>query len=196
MILSMIGIAGSYALWMISRNFTIFVLARIVGGISKGNVSLSTAIVADVSPPEKRGKGMALIGIAFSVGFLIGPLIGAFFSKQARKNEEMFFAAPAMFALMLALLDVMFLFVFMKETLPIDKRAKDAGASLKTAISKYVNPVSLFRFEAVQGASPKDKAAMQGYGLVYFLYLFFYSGLEFTLTFLTHNRFNYDSLQQ
>ena len=41
-----------------SQNFTLFVIARIVGGISKGNVGISTAIVADVCPPERRGKGM------------------------------------------------------------------------------------------------------------------------------------------
>lgn len=50
--------AFSYVLWALSRDFTVFVIARIVGGISKGNVSLSTAVVADVAPPEKRSKGM------------------------------------------------------------------------------------------------------------------------------------------
>ena len=43
-----------------------------------GNVSLSTAIVTDVSTPATRGKGMALIGVAFSLGFLFGPMIGQF----------------------------------------------------------------------------------------------------------------------
>ena len=46
---------------MLSDNFTLFVIARIIGGVSKGNVSLSTAIVTDVSTPEKRGKGMVSI---------------------------------------------------------------------------------------------------------------------------------------
>ena len=41
-----------------------------------------------------------------------------------------------------------------------------------------------------------DVGEMRRIGLVYFLYLFFYSGLEFTLTFLTHNRFSYDSMKQ
>jgi len=45
-------------LWAVSHNFTLFVIARIIGGLSKGNVSLSTAIVADILPQEKRGKGM------------------------------------------------------------------------------------------------------------------------------------------
>lgn len=48
----------SYFLWSISYDFTIFVLARIVGGISKGNVSLSMAIVTDLSSVSNRGAGM------------------------------------------------------------------------------------------------------------------------------------------
>lgn len=53
-----IGVAASYALWAVSHNFTLFVIARIIGGLSKGNVSISTAVIADIFPPEKRGKGM------------------------------------------------------------------------------------------------------------------------------------------
>ena len=45
-------------MWAVSHNFTLFVIARIIGGISKGNVSIATAVVADVLPQEKRGKGM------------------------------------------------------------------------------------------------------------------------------------------
>ena len=56
-----VGVAASYVLWMLSDSFTLFVIARIIGGVSKGNVSLSTAIVTDVSTPEKRGKGMVSI---------------------------------------------------------------------------------------------------------------------------------------
>ena len=50
--------ALSYGIWAVSHSFILFVLARIVGGISKGNISLSTAIVTDVTTPEKRSKGM------------------------------------------------------------------------------------------------------------------------------------------
>jgi MFS family permease len=82
MILTSLGIAVSYAVWALSHNFTIFVIARIIGGMSKGNISLSYAIVSDVTSAEKRTRGMALIGVAFSVGFLAGPLIGAYFSHR------------------------------------------------------------------------------------------------------------------
>ena len=50
--------ALSYALWAVSHSFIVFVVARIVGGLFKGNVSLSTAIVTDVTSPEKRSNGM------------------------------------------------------------------------------------------------------------------------------------------
>lgn len=52
------GICASYVFWALSKNFTIFILARIVGGISKGNVGLSMAVIADVSSVKTRGRGM------------------------------------------------------------------------------------------------------------------------------------------
>ena len=55
--------AASYVVWALSHNFTLFVIARIIGGLSKGNISLSTAIVADILPSDKRGKGMVRIVI-------------------------------------------------------------------------------------------------------------------------------------
>ncbi|CAH1792101.1 unnamed protein product [Owenia fusiformis] len=195
LLLNMLGIALSYALWAISNNFTMFVIARIVGGISKGNVSLSTAVVTDVSTRKTRGRGMAMVGIAFSIGFLIGPLIGAYFAKRVREQEELFFLGPALFALTLAIIDIVFIAVCFKETLPAEKRASSMASSVQE-VSYLINPVSLFNFSAVQTNTPQDLKAMRQIGGVYFAYLLLYSGLEFTLTFLTHNTFNYDSMQQ
>lgn len=45
-------------IWLKATTFSLFVWARIIGGLSKGNVSLSMAIVTDVYIPEKRGRGM------------------------------------------------------------------------------------------------------------------------------------------
>ena len=88
MMFCLIGITMSYLLWALSCNFTIFVLARFVGGISKGNISLSMAIISDVTSPKTRGKAMALVGIAFSIGFVVGPMIGAFFAWISSNNRE------------------------------------------------------------------------------------------------------------
>lgn len=196
MLMSLVGICLSYVLWVFSKNFTIFVLARIVGGISKGNVSLSTAIVTDVSTAANRGKGMAMVGIAFSVGFLLGPLIGAYFAMKAKeRQDDLFFVSPALCALTLSVLDIIFVLYCLKETLPENKRASSMGSHLQEAYD-LINPVSLFKFTAVSRVNSTDLVNMRKIGLAYFLYLFFYSGLEFTLTFLTHNRFQYNSMQQ
>ncbi|XP_010210833.1 PREDICTED: major facilitator superfamily domain-containing protein 10-like, partial [Tinamus guttatus] len=57
-LVTVMGLIASYALWAASRTFGIFLLSRIIGGISKGNVSLSTAIIADLRSPKARSKGM------------------------------------------------------------------------------------------------------------------------------------------
>ncbi|XP_076461453.1 major facilitator superfamily domain-containing protein 10-like [Babylonia areolata] len=194
MLLCMVGVAASYVLWMVSDSFTLFVVARVIGGISKGNVSLSTSIVTDVSTPEKRGKGMALVGIAFSIGFVFGPSIGAMFSFMD-KDSEKFYVLPAIFCIVLAVADILFLYVFLPETLPEKSRSKTSSCVLSSAF-QLINPVSLFQFASVKIRSQADKQCVQNIGVVYFLYLYIYSGMEFTLPFLMHNRFNYNSMQQ
>lgn len=59
-----------------------------------------------------------------------------------------------------------------------------------------INVKELFNFTSVTNLSMKDRNELTQLGRVYFVYLFIYSGLEFTLTFLTHHVFNYTSMQQ
>ena len=53
-----VGIAASYALWALADSFALFVLARAIGGVSKANVSLATAVMADVTDVSTRTKAM------------------------------------------------------------------------------------------------------------------------------------------
>ncbi|KAG8266737.1 Major facilitator super domain-containing protein 10 [Homalodisca vitripennis] len=192
----LVGIACSYVLWALSHSFAVFVLARVVGGISKGNVSLSMAIITDVSTTATRGFGMALVGIAFSIGFIVGPVIGAMFARwaQTQAGHSDWFTVPAMFALSLAVIDVLFVVLCFQETLPKNKRAS-ITQSLSQA-SAYISIPALFNFTAVTGLSHNDSKELTMLGLVYFVYLFLYSGLEFTITFLTHLTFGFTSMQQ
>ena len=63
----------SYAVWTVAFSFEVFLIARVIGGLSHGNVSLSTAIVADVTPPKskQRARGMvcSLCRLLFAVLF-------------------------------------------------------------------------------------------------------------------------------
>lgn len=101
-----------------SSNFLIFVVARFVGGLSKGNISLSMAIITDVSDEKNRGRAMALVGIAFSLGFIIGPMIGATFAMLSDKTTNQWSFYPALLALILAIGDILFITLCLRETLP------------------------------------------------------------------------------
>jgi MFS family permease len=94
MLISNLGAAGSYALFAVASGMggttgLLWILAsRIFAGICGANLSVASAYIADISPPEKRTARMGLIGMAFGLGFTFGPALGAFaieifHSKQA-----------------------------------------------------------------------------------------------------------------
>ena len=76
LILSQAGTALSFLILGLSRNFTVMLLARMLDGASGGNILVAQAYVADVTKPENRSRGMGLIGMAFGLGFVLGPLLG------------------------------------------------------------------------------------------------------------------------
>lgn len=197
LILTTLGLMSSYAVWAVSRSFSMFLLFRVIGGICKGNVSLCTAIVADLPCPKARNRGMAMIGIAFSLGFTVGPLLGAYFALSSRVAESVFYQTPALLALAFSAADLLFIWLALPETLTVDVKVKSSGFGDS---GDLLNPLSLFQFSAVTRVKdPPTKERMQKLcllGLVYFSYLFLFSGLEFTLSFLTHQRFHFTSMQQ
>jgi MFS family permease len=69
-------LAGASSLWMVF-------LGRVVDGITAGNLSLAQAYIADVTAPKDRAKSFAVIGIAFGIGFLIGPALSGFLSQYS-----------------------------------------------------------------------------------------------------------------
>jgi MFS family permease len=94
MLISNLGAAGSYALFAVACGMSgtpglIWILAsRIFAGICGANLSVASAYIADITPAEKRSARMGLIGMAFGLGFIFGPALGAFsieifHSKQA-----------------------------------------------------------------------------------------------------------------
>ena len=75
-LLSQFGLALDYLLLALAPSMSCFVVGRIVAGITGANFAAATAYIADVSPPEKRAANFGMIGAAFGIGFIIGPLIG------------------------------------------------------------------------------------------------------------------------
>jgi MFS family permease len=84
-LISTAGSSISYALFALasapglSANtaLTILLVSRIFAGICGANISVASAYMADVTPPDRRSRAMGLIGMAFGLGFILGPVIGA-----------------------------------------------------------------------------------------------------------------------
>src|SRR5436190_17768364 len=84
LLVSTAGAAASYALFAIGSGFAgqtalwVILGSRVMAGICGANITVAQAYIADVSAPEERSKKMGLIGMAFGLGFIFGPLIGWF----------------------------------------------------------------------------------------------------------------------
>ena len=73
--------AIGYLLFSITNSFILLLLSRIVAGIGGSSISVAQAYIADVTTAENRSKGMGIIGSAFGLGFVFGPLLGGIISE-------------------------------------------------------------------------------------------------------------------
>ena len=187
LIITIGGMALSYLAWFFAASFWVLILARVIGGIMGGNISVATAAVADVTSREKRSGGMAIIGIAFGLGFLVGPAIGGLFAKinlvermpQLEALGVNPFSTPALVSFTIAVLNLVWVVRQFDETLPKSKR----GSVVKKA--------KLSVFHLFQSPS----AATRRTNLIYLIYMLAFSGMEFTLTFLAVERFGFSPAQ-
>ena len=73
--------AIGYVIFAFTSSFAVLLLSRIVGGVGGSSVSVAQAYIADVTTKETRSKGMGVIGAAFGLGFVFGPMIGGLLSS-------------------------------------------------------------------------------------------------------------------
>jgi MFS family permease len=176
---SMIGNIASVALWVAAVDFRTFIASRVVGGLSEGNVQLATAIATDISTDSQRGATMALVGACFSVAFTVGPALGAYLASitSVAKNP---FATAAGFSLFLIVVETLYLYKALPETLPVrEKIEPQTNGSTKKSDEKKVdvartNPIWLL-------------------SMTHFLFVFVFSGMEFSLPFMTYDLFRFTS---
>src|ERR671937_2518184 len=75
LVFSLAGTVVSFVMLALAHSLTMLFLARIVDGLSGGNISTARAYVADVTEPQDRARAYGLIGAAFGLGFILGPAI-------------------------------------------------------------------------------------------------------------------------
>lgn len=101
----MVGLFGSilaYTMFGLSGSLAVLLISRLAAGFFGATIGAAQAYIADVTKPEERGRGMALIGAAFGIGFTIGPAIGGISSGWHRYAPGFIAAGLSLFALVLA----------------------------------------------------------------------------------------------
>jgi MFS transporter, DHA1 family, tetracycline resistance protein len=110
----------------LSRDFPTMLLARMLDGASGGNILVAQAYVADVTRPEHRARGMGLIGMAFGVGFVFGPLLGGVI-LHLPVSPEWRLRLPFLVAAGFSTLAFGMVLLWLPESLPADASARQAA---------------------------------------------------------------------
>lgn len=180
----MAGNIASVALWVAATDFRTFLASRVVGGLSEGNVQLAIAMAADVSDDEQRGATMALVGVCFSIAFTFGPALGAALSNVTTVAANPF-ATAAGFSLFLILVETLYLYLYLPETLPSSReKASAATDGSATKPEKQIPPSTHVRTNSHLLLN-----------MTHFIFILFFSGMEFSFPFMTYDLFTYSPRQ-
>ena len=109
LVISLIGTCISFVLFAEARSLLVLFAARILDGLTGGNISVAQAMVSDSSTAENRSKNFGILGSAFAFGFIVGPAIGGILSKFGLQ-------VPFFFAAGVSLLGVLCSIFFLQET--------------------------------------------------------------------------------
>ncbi|MEW6072577.1 MAG: MFS transporter [Planctomycetota bacterium] len=183
LLVTLVGTVVGYVLWIFAGSFALLVAARVAGGIMAGNISTATAVVADTTSAEKRAHGMGIVGMAIGLGFILGPVVAVvalLAQPEAGTWRPGFalnpFSAPAIASSLLAVANLSVVAATLPETLPPERRGRIEGG-------RIVNPFARLSRLRIPGLTRTI--------LVYFVYLSAFAGMEFTLTFLAAERFDF-----
>jgi predicted MFS family arabinose efflux permease len=178
----MVGNVLSVALWVAASDFRTFLASRVVGGLSEGNVQLAMAIATDISDESQRGATMALVGACFSIAFTFGPTLGAYLSTIQSVKENPF-ATAAGFSLLLIVSETIYLYLCLPETLPtVAPKSNGTANGNGHAKTEAKKPLVRTNSHTILNAT-------------HFVFILFFSGMEFSLPFMTYDLFSYGSAQ-
>ena len=169
------GTAAGYLVWFVSGAFS-------------GNLSVATAAVADVTTRQERSRAMGIVGAAFGLGLVTGPVLGAASAQLnlllRHPSLERFginpFSVPALVSLLLCVVNLVWINRSFRETLPESARTGAREARLRNPIRAILN----LRNPDVRRAN-----------VVAFVYSLAFVAMETSLTFMAAERFGYTAGQ-
>jgi len=128
MLVSMAGGSASYLLFGLASTWPVLLGSRLLAGFFAGNIAAAQAVVADVTTPENRAKGMGLIGMAFGLGFILGPPLSVLATHLGG------LPAPGLAASGLGLANLVLALFILPETLPPESRLAKPRALLSSPL--------------------------------------------------------------
>ena len=170
LLLCVLGSALGYFIFAVGGALWILFLSRLIDGITGGNISTASAYIVDVSKPEERTKNFTLLGMAYGIGFILGPALGGALGQW---NLD----APVFLAGIVSLASTVLIYFTLPESLPEKQRAKTrlvpkdfnpftsvAQMMRKSGVGLILLIVALFNFgfdgvNSVTGVFIKDKFA-------------------------------------
>ena len=140
-LISLFGFSIDYLFLAFAPSITWLFVGRIIAGITGASITTAAAYIADMSTPENRAKNFGLIGAAFGLGFIIGPLIGGFLGQYGAR-------VPFYAAAILCMINFLYGYFILPESLSIEnrrefnwKKANPIGAILN--LKKYPTLIGL-----------------------------------------------------
>jgi DHA1 family tetracycline resistance protein-like MFS transporter len=126
LLISIIGTVIGYiifALALTEKNVPLMFFARILDGISGGSIAVGMAVIADTSKSENRAKNFGILGVAFGLGFILGPTIGGYLSDN-HLSSWFTIKTPFYFLSILGIVNFVLIYFLLPETLPYKQQAK------------------------------------------------------------------------
>ena len=116
-LLSCLGLGLDFIFMALANSLPWLMVGRIISGIASASFTTANAYIADITAPERRAKAFGMIGAAFGLGFIVGPLIGGFLGEVSLR-------LPFWFSAALALLNFLYGWFVLPESLAPEKRTQ------------------------------------------------------------------------
>lgn len=128
MLLGFMGLGVSFFGTAMTTSLIGLIIARTLGGAMQANIAIANAYVADISAPEERAKRFGFLGAMMGIGFIVGPVVGGLLGAV---NLHL----PFYLAGSLTLLNLLYGYFVLPESLPLDKRKAFSWRSANPATS-------------------------------------------------------------
>lgn len=184
LLLSILTSTISFILFTLANSFILLLLSRIIAGVAT-ETAVAQAYIADITKERERARGIGRVGAAHGAGFIIGPAIGGLLSVYG-------FWAPGLVAVLLTILNLLFVSIFLPESIEQNEYAKQTALGsdssyLRKVFSTLTKPligvvlitffIVFFAFSAIPVIVPLLGITFFGFGTVEMSYVFMYIGV-------------------